>query len=814
VRDPGFRPIGLATITREISPENRFDGFRPRCEPASLVRGWLRRNGNVWLVALVAFARSAGAQVPSTYAEFDASIAPGDAGALRAAIVAGQTRAIFLQPGRYVLENPVVIDRAQPLLLHGSDRSGVVLVSRNPSQPLFLVRAAPRLNFASLDFQPSANAPETLDSRAIASANAQPVVLEIQDCNIDRATVEFAGPGSYRIQSSAFMPGGRVRTPLLVDHPDADVLLFGGDTSNGGEPLRADSYAHVWQKRGRIRIYAITFEGGLGPADVRIETASPLGPHILGNVRSEGANGALNRRAISRLLQVPPTPDRVDVLLKSNGGAWDTGPEGPREARMNCKFVDYNAAGTLWLIGNRAEGLCGRTLVEGNAPNATIVSIGNLISSPQPFAVRGARIVSSADAYNHYLWTGQDTNPWTRWIPDGASPARLASFKDVPAPPDDVLPPALDRPVVTAALPGMVDVRSFGAKGDGKNDDTAAIQRALDSGCDPHRIPAVYFPAGTYRIRDTLRLRHHAGGACHVGTANGGWIAGAGSARTVIAMDPSVKKGTFATDGLIFATVQGITFRTFPWHRGDPEEPNFDLEFHPGHVATQLNNFYDVVFDGGYAGFASGVRAPTGGQCSSNVLFGGRLTNTHIGFVSGHYNSIANGVYDAEFVDNDVAIGSWTTDEKQLPPGGTFFAYRSRSRGTRERDFVLRGTANGSTFYTYAWVSDAPAYFQTGSSAAAWPLLFDRAELTPRPGSNYLFDVGTSQGPIFLYSKLSRGGIRVGQSVYGQSYAISLGSEIPDWNQSVAPAATGLLDAMSWSHPKPSGSADAPNSVP
>ena len=770
----------------------------------------MRGLASAWLAALVLFARAAGAQTPSSYAEFDTSVAPGDARALQAAITGGVSRAIFLQSGRYALENPVVIDRTQPLYLHGADRSGVVLVAKNPSRPLFLVRNAPRLNFAGLDFYPSADAPETLDARAIASANVQPIALEIQDSNVERATLEFAGPGTYRIQSCAFMPGGQVRTPLLVDHPDADVLLFGGDTSNGGERLRADSYAHVWQKRGRLRIYAITFEGGLGPADIRIETASALGPHVIGNVRSEGANGALNRRAISRLLSVPKTTERVDVLLKSNGGAWDTGPEGPREARINCRLVDYNAAGTLWLLGNRAEGLCGRHLVEGEAPHATIVSIGNLISSPQPFAVPGARIISSADAYNHYMWTGLEANPWTRWIPDGTAPSKLPPSRDIPPPPDDALPPPLARPVVSGALPGMLDVRSFGARGDGKSDDTAAIQRALDAGCDPHRLTPVYFPAGTYRIRDTLALRHHARGSCRAGTASGGWIAGAGSARTVVAMDPGLKTGTFATDGLIFATVQGITFRTFTWHRGDPEEPNFDLEFHPGHVATQLNNFYDVVFDGGYAGFASGVRAPSGGQCSSNVVFGGRFANAHMGFVSGHYNSIANGVYDAEFVDNDVAMGSWTTDEKLLPPGGTLFAYFSRSRGTRERDFVLRGTANGSTFYAYRWISDAPSYFQSGSTAAAWPLLFDRAELTPRPGATYLFDVGSSQGPIFLFSRLSRGGIRVGQSVYGQSYAISIESEIPDWSQSVAPAATGLLDALSWhSSTSPGSGAEA-----
>ncbi|MEN3745997.1 glycosyl hydrolase family 28-related protein [Sphingomonas sp. HF-S3] len=51
------------------------------------------------------------------------------------------------------------------------------------------------------------------------------------------------------------------------------------------------------------------------------------------------------------------------------------------------------------------------------------------------------------------------------------------------------------------AVSTWTNVRDLGAKGDDRTDDTAAIQRAIDT----HRV--LYFPAGFYRVSDTLRLK-------------------------------------------------------------------------------------------------------------------------------------------------------------------------------------------------------------------------------------------------------------------------------------------------------------------
>lgn len=73
-------------------------------------------------------------------------------------------------------------------------------------------------------------------------------------------------------------------------------------------------------------------------------------------------------------------------------------------------------------------------------------------------------------------------------------------------------PPAV---VVGTTVPGAIDVRSLGAKGDGTTDDTKAIQRALDLGT------RIFIPPGNYRITAGLKVR-----------TNGTVVQGASAATT------------------------------------------------------------------------------------------------------------------------------------------------------------------------------------------------------------------------------------------------------------------------------------------
>ena len=77
----------------------------------------------------------------------------------------------------------------------------------------------------------------------------------------------------------------------------------------------------------------------------------------------------------------------------------------------------------------------------------------------------------------------------------------------------------------------MIDLRTAGAKGDGKTDDTLAIQRAIDLAAEAG--DTVHVPAGVF-LSSKLTLRPHTG---LVGQANYDWKKPGGSTITLI--DPN-----------------------------------------------------------------------------------------------------------------------------------------------------------------------------------------------------------------------------------------------------------------------------------
>jgi hypothetical protein len=103
---------------------------------------------------------------------------------------------------------------------------------------------------------------------------------------------------------------------------------------------------------------------------------------VIANVCSGAAARSPDRR--QPRLFVPPTAEGRRRALSERRPR-----DGPRTSpkRANCSMIWYNGAGTVWLLGNRAAGAPPHA--EGNAPAATIVSVGETDSSPEAFPDHG-----------------------------------------------------------------------------------------------------------------------------------------------------------------------------------------------------------------------------------------------------------------------------------------------------------------------------------------------------------------------------------------------------------------------------------------
>ncbi len=137
---------------------------------------------------------------------------------------------------------------------------------------------------------------------------------------------------------------------------------------------------------------------------------------------------------------------------------------------------------------------------------------------------------------------------------------------------------------VLKPLPPVADwanIHDLGAKGDGATDDTAAIQKAIDT----HRI--VYFPIGLYRVTDTIKLRPDSVViALHPSLTqlelpdNTPAFAGVGDAKALL---ESARGGNATVSGLgLFTGVVNPRATALMWRAGEQSQV-YDVRIHGGH---------------------------------------------------------------------------------------------------------------------------------------------------------------------------------------------------------------------------------------
>jgi len=161
--------------------------------------------------------------------------------------------------------------------------------------------------------------------------------------------------------------------------------------------------------------------------------------------------------------------------------------------------IDRGYGDWLWGKDVRFENVSRAGVIISNEGNTyTQIGFDNAVASGTPVFARfrdsGKTVAGPAPRYRVKEFTYGLT------LASLGQTGRFATRMD--AAPLPALPRRRDPAI--RAFPGVdawANVHDLGAKGDDKTDDTAALQRAIDT----HRV--LYFPAGFYRVTDTLTLR-------------------------------------------------------------------------------------------------------------------------------------------------------------------------------------------------------------------------------------------------------------------------------------------------------------------
>ncbi len=218
-----------------------------------------------------------------------------------------------------------------------------------------------------------------------------------------------------------------------------------------------------------------------------------------------------------------------------------------------------------------------------------------------------------------------------------------------------------------------LNVKTFGAKGDGEADDTAALQAALDKLSEkPGEPNTVYLPPGTYRITRTITVKQRDGIS----------IIGCGRA-TRIAWDGPGGKGDnarmFWSNGAPRSRYVGIT-----WDGQRRAHVGFDHDS-KGYFETEIDHQHEAFFNFTGSGIRIGHDQNTpGAQATAETTYANCLfEHCEAGLTLMQFNDYDHTLCGCEFRDCGIGVNSIV--------GANFYLRDSHFANSRVMDVRVRG---------------------------------------------------------------------------------------------------------------------------
>jgi len=358
--------------------------------------------------------------------------------------------------------------------------------------------------------------------------------------------IVFLPSGRYRITRSLIVPAG-VRVygvgptrPVLLLAPNTPgfqqgvstmVIFEGGDQYQVGDiPVPVPT---VVPRDKRVRdANSGTFYSSMSNVDVEIGAGNPAAAAVRFRMAQHAFLSHMDFRLGSAFAGVYQAGNvmkdvhfhggRYGIVTEKTSPAWqftliDSSFDGQRDAAIREHEVDLTLVNvairdtpvgididrgysdSLWGKNVRFENVSRAGVVISQENNVfTQIGFDNAIASNTPVFARfresGRTVPGKGRAYRVGSFSYGLAVPGLGHMGEYKTSADVQSLTALPPP----LPAAVRA---TPPQSEWVDVRTLGAKGDFKADDTAAIQKAIDT----HRV--LYFPAGFYKVTDSLKLR-------------------------------------------------------------------------------------------------------------------------------------------------------------------------------------------------------------------------------------------------------------------------------------------------------------------